>query len=431
MPNDLDAADKSQGGCGGGNVKELGLAWRKVGATAPVSGQMIINRKLGAALVAAAAAQRVSLSVTKEITFTTAEWDTFGIHALRIDDWIKADGCYFSPLPPSATDQTLALSSQAKKVYRIETAILRVRDLLQLGLGEAGSKIISTYLQGDGHMQLDKPGSVMQGIFGFCDIRNFTDCTEVLRADIVKLVNAVGSHVHTCTVDSYGAPNKNIGDAFLLVWKPKGDMCITTVADSSLRSYVRVIVQMQMCDVLRRLERRSALQQRMPGFRVRLGFGLHYGWAVEGAIGSEHKIDVSYLAPDVNMAARLEAATKQYGTAILLSGSLCSLLTPETYKSCRLIDRVTVKGSTQPMTLFTYDVPDIHSRGGTLPDETNVADMSISNEDFFSSVVPPSTSSHLRKVHTQAIDFYLGGSDGSRSFLSDGVTQFCDDATWL
>ena len=57
MPNDLDAADKSQGG---GNVKELGLVWRKVGATAPVSGQMIINRKLGAALVAAAAAQRVS-----------------------------------------------------------------------------------------------------------------------------------------------------------------------------------------------------------------------------------------------------------------------------------------------------------------------------------------------------------------------------------
>ena len=150
-----------------------------------------------------------------------------------------------------------------------------------------------------------------------------------------------------------------------------------------------------------------------------------------GAIGSEHKIDVSYLSPHVNMASRLEAATKQYGTAILLSGSLCSLLTPETYKSCRLIDRVTVKGSTQPMTLFTYDVPDIHSRGGTLPDETNVADMSISNEDFFSSVVPPSTSSHLRKVHTQAIDFYLGGSDGSRSFLSDGVTQFCDDATWL
>ena len=53
--------------------------------------------------------------------------------------------------------------------------------------------------------------------------------TQVLRADIVKLVNSVAKHVHACTIDNYGAPNKNIGDAFLLVWKPKGDMglCIS------------------------------------------------------------------------------------------------------------------------------------------------------------------------------------------------------------
>ena len=44
-----------------------------------------------------------------------------------------------------------------------------------------------------------------------------------------------------------------------------------------------------------------------------MGFGLHIGWAIEGAIGSEQKIDESYLSPNVNMAARLEAATKQYG----------------------------------------------------------------------------------------------------------------------
>ena len=33
-----------------------------------------------------------------------------------------------------------------------------------------------------------------------------------------------------------------------------------------------------------------------------MGFGLHYGWAIEGAIGSNLKIDASYLSPDVNMA---------------------------------------------------------------------------------------------------------------------------------
>lgn len=45
-------------------------------------------------------------------------------------------------------------------------------------------------------------------------------------------------------------------------------------------------------------------------YKVRMGFGLHYGWAIEGTIGSVYKIDASYLSPNVNIAARLEAATK-------------------------------------------------------------------------------------------------------------------------
>ena len=63
-------------------------------------------------------------------------------------------------------------------------------------------------------------------------------------------------------------------------------------------------------------------------FSIKLGFGLHVGWAIEGAIGSEYKIDVSYLSPHVNIAARLEAATKQLKTDILFSSSLFDLLSP-------------------------------------------------------------------------------------------------------
>jgi len=51
-----------------------------------------------------------------------------------------------------------------------------------------------------------------------------------------------------------------------------------------------------------------------------MGFGLHVGWAIEGSIGSFYKIDASYLSPHVNISARLEAATRQYGIPILISG---------------------------------------------------------------------------------------------------------------
>ena len=54
---------------------------------------------------------------------------------------------------------------------------------------------------------------------------------------------------------------------------------------------------------------------------------MHVGWAIEGAIGSEFKIDASYLSPNVNMASRLEAATRQFGVSLLFSGDLYNILT--------------------------------------------------------------------------------------------------------
>ena len=63
------------------------------------------------------------------------------------------------------------------------------------------------------------PGQKIISIFGFCDIRNFTDATEVLQEGVMVFVNEIGEIVHKI-VDNYsGAANKNIGDAFLLVWK--------------------------------------------------------------------------------------------------------------------------------------------------------------------------------------------------------------------
>lgn len=56
------------------------------------------------------------------------------------------------------------------------------------------------------------------------------------------------------------------------------------------------------------------------------------------------------------MAARLEAASKQFGTAILISGHLRALLSNQFQDLLREIDTVTVVGSVYPMRLFTVDI---------------------------------------------------------------------------
>lgn len=87
-----------------------------------------------------------------------------------------------------------------------------------------------------------------------------------------------------------------------------------------------------------------------------MGFGLHVGWAIEGAIGSDFKIDASYLSPNVNMSSRLEAATRQFGVHILVSGELIKIMTARTVSYMRHIDTCTVKGSIEPMEFWTCDL---------------------------------------------------------------------------
>lgn len=74
-------------------------------------------------------------------------------------------------------------------------------------------------MTGNGDIDPMIPGQKVIAIYGFCDIRNFTDATEVLQEGVMLFVNEIGEIVHGI-VDQYsGAANKNIGDAFLLVWK--------------------------------------------------------------------------------------------------------------------------------------------------------------------------------------------------------------------
>jgi hypothetical protein len=101
----------------------------------------------------------------------------------------------------------------------LESTLSKIGALLALGFGEAGSEIIAKNMAKGGDVNPMLPGIKLISIFGFCDIRNFTDATEVLQEGVMLFVNEIGEICHGM-VDRYsGAANKNIGDAFLLVWK--------------------------------------------------------------------------------------------------------------------------------------------------------------------------------------------------------------------
>jgi hypothetical protein len=170
------------------------------------------------------------------------------------------------------------------------TTINKIGGLMQVGFGEAGATVIAKNLadSSGGRLNLTGGGTMIQSIFGFCDIRQFTDTTECLQEEVMLFVNRIAFILHDIVVQCAGSANKNIGDAFLLAWKIDDKMSenqISILADKALLAFLKTFIEISrhqkyICAFsLRATER---LRKRFPNYNVRIGSGLHVGWAIEG-----------------------------------------------------------------------------------------------------------------------------------------------------
>jgi class 3 adenylate cyclase len=196
----------------------------------------------------------------------------------------------------------------------------------------------------------------------------------------MTFVNKIASIVHINVVKMGGSNNKNIGDAFLFVWKiasytetpafalrlqeyMKGEgrlndeeeKTLSIICDCSCYCVMKVIAKINSYQQILHYREHKGLNERIKDYKVKMGFGLHLGWAIEGLIGSSHKVDASYLSPHVNLASRLEAATKQYGVNFLMSENVYLNLSQDFKSKCRCVDRCTLKGVANPMYLYTLE----------------------------------------------------------------------------
>ncbi len=95
-------------------------------------------------------------------------------------------------------------------------------------------------------------------------------------------------------VDRYGgSANKNIGEAFLLVWKfPKPDeiqkmdekgefdnskICLQNqvLCDTSVFSFLKIIAKINKYNHILKYNQHEAMNEVVPGFKVKMGFGIH------------------------------------------------------------------------------------------------------------------------------------------------------------
>ena len=136
-----------------------------------------------------------------------------------------------------------------------------------------------------------------------------------------------------------GILDKYIGDAIMAVFGAP----LTTPRDAD--NAVKAAIEMTWA--LRQFNAQRAERGLQP---IDIGVGLSSGHVIAGSIGSEKRLDYTVIGDCVNLAARLESATKYYGTKVLMSDqTLRQLQTP---RPMREIDLLRVKGRQQPIAVF-------------------------------------------------------------------------------
>lgn len=83
---------------------------------------------------------------------------------------------------------------------------------------------------------------------------------------------------------------------------------------------------------------------------------MHAGRAIEGAIGSEYKVDALYLSQETQVVMRMDSLSEEYDRQILLSGDLYTMLSEKAKAFTRRIDCVTMAESSQKRDLFCVDI---------------------------------------------------------------------------
>uniref|UniRef100_A0A7S1LEV7 Guanylate cyclase domain-containing protein n=1 Tax=Alexandrium catenella TaxID=2925 RepID=A0A7S1LEV7_ALECA len=243
----------------------------------------------------------------------------------------------------------------------LEKTIIKLGSLLALGFGEAGANIVSQNMRGSDTSGVNAmvSGRRVDCIVGNVRICDFSIATEVLQEEVMQFVNRIAEIVHGVVNEFHGAANKNMGDTFLVIWRTAGmaPPKVRRMADMSVYAFAKVLGGVHRSNVLAAYRYHPGLQQRLGSdCRVNLSFGLHCGWAIEGAVGSEFKIDASYLSPNVSIAGGVEHATRIYAVSILVSEAVVRLCSKDMTANMRLIDKVRFAGTNEPIELYCLDL---------------------------------------------------------------------------
>lgn len=176
----------------------------------------------------------------------------------------------------------------------------------------------------------------------FSDIRGFSRISERLSPEqTCELVRDVLDCLTRRIREHGGVVVDYIGDAVMAVWNAPADQ--PDHAARACRAALAMAVEVPALN--------DRWRDRIDG-PLKLGIGLNTGPALVGNTGSRTRFKYGPLGHTVNLASRVEGATKQLGVPLLITGSTHAALGPDHGFATRRLCRATVVGIEEPVDFY-------------------------------------------------------------------------------
>ena len=177
----------------------------------------------------------------------------------------------------------------------------------------------------------------------FTDIRNFTSLSEhAPSGEVVEWLNDYFGRMQEVITSFGGHINKFIGDGLMIVFGAPIDRGEKREAKAA------VDCGLMMLRSVRRMNEEWTGTGR-PEFKI--GVGINSGEATCGVVGAQQRLEYTVIGDAVNLASRLESATKDVGVSIVISEATARLLDDE--YEIEALGAVKVKGKSANTSLYT------------------------------------------------------------------------------
>ncbi len=175
----------------------------------------------------------------------------------------------------------------------------------------------------------------------FSDVRDFTSyCNDKSPEEIVSFLKEYQTIMVDIIFRNNGTLDKFIGDGIMATFGTPS----TGIDDAD--NAVKTAIEMSSALKELNLKRNNAGLS-----EIRIGIGIHYGPVIVGSLGSENRLEYTVIGDTVNIASRLESATKKLQKEIIFSEDLKNKISEDIH--ARSIGLINIRGREKTMRVYS------------------------------------------------------------------------------